>query len=342
VKLWGAAMVRDEADVIETFVRHNLSVLDGLAIVDHGSTDGTGEILAALVSEGLPLDITADATLEHRQSAITSALVRRTFTRTPADYVFLLDADEFLKMPSRAALEADLATLPPDVHAVQQSLLYVPDFTHSHPAVALARSARRVAPVAEVVYKAVVSRHFADSPTLLAEGNHLVMRQSGAEGHPRVRHAKLSADLCAIAHVPIRSAEQYAAKIAVGWLACAMRGDLAPGIAHHWREAYAMLLAGTPLTPDLLARTAANYGVAAERQRPLSEIELIDDPFLADIRNAYDSVGRTDALALVLRFAQRMARQCAESARSSLPPNQAIAPTTHAAVHPAQRSIVNR
>ena len=43
-------MLRNEADVVESFVRHNLSLLDGLLVVDHGSSDGTSEILDALVA----------------------------------------------------------------------------------------------------------------------------------------------------------------------------------------------------------------------------------------------------------------------------------------------------
>ena len=74
MRLLGVAMVRDEADVIEAFVRHTLSVLDGLAIVDHGSLDGTSDILASLAAEGLPLFVTKAAEpgffqeLVHRRS----------------------------------------------------------------------------------------------------------------------------------------------------------------------------------------------------------------------------------------------------------------------------------
>jgi hypothetical protein len=31
-------VVRDECDIIELAVRHNLALLDGIAIIDHGST----------------------------------------------------------------------------------------------------------------------------------------------------------------------------------------------------------------------------------------------------------------------------------------------------------------
>ena len=48
----GLSMVRNESDVIETFIRHNLILLDELHIVDHNSSDNTREILTLLKQEG--------------------------------------------------------------------------------------------------------------------------------------------------------------------------------------------------------------------------------------------------------------------------------------------------
>ena len=45
MRLLGAAHVRNEADIVEAFVRHNLVLLDGIAIVDHASVDATPDIL---------------------------------------------------------------------------------------------------------------------------------------------------------------------------------------------------------------------------------------------------------------------------------------------------------
>ena len=45
MRLHGIAMVRNEADVVEAFVRHNLSILDALVVIDHGSVDGTAGIV---------------------------------------------------------------------------------------------------------------------------------------------------------------------------------------------------------------------------------------------------------------------------------------------------------
>lgn len=309
MKFWGVAMVRDEADIIEAFVRHNLTVVDGLSIVDHGSSDGTPEILAALAAEGLPLRTTVDATVEFRQSAVLTRLARQVFADSDPDYIFLLDADEFLKVPSRSRLEARLKPLPPEVHAVQSWQSYVPDFENQRDTVSLLKSARRAPPPQPPVNKAIVSRHFLHSPTLLAEGNHLVLRAVGAESYPIVRHAPLPPDECAIAHVPVRSAAQFSAKIAVGWLSCLIQPGRSEQLSYHWRDAFALLASGRQLTPGLLTAIAANYGTADVLKFESPAVELVDDPFLAEFSNRHDGVGRTDPLALVLRYAERLARE---------------------------------
>ena len=41
MRLIGATTVRNGADIVEAFVRHNLTLLDALAVFDHGSFDGS-------------------------------------------------------------------------------------------------------------------------------------------------------------------------------------------------------------------------------------------------------------------------------------------------------------
>src|ERR1700675_2044906 len=103
MRLLGVAMARNEADVIEAFVRHNLALLDGLTIVDHGSLDGTSEILGKLQDEGLPLRVKFDPILALRQLETMTRLAREALANDGADFVLALDADEFLKVDSRTA-----------------------------------------------------------------------------------------------------------------------------------------------------------------------------------------------------------------------------------------------
>ena len=124
-----------------------------------------------------------------------------------------------------------------------------------------------------------------------------------------MRHAPLPEGECAIAHVPVRSAAQFSAKIAVGWLSCLVQPGRAEQLSYPWRDAFALLSSGRELTPQLLTAIAANYGAADVQRFESSAVELVDDPFLTRFSNRYDDVGRTDALALVLRYAERLARR---------------------------------
>jgi len=83
-------MVRNEADIIEASVRHNLACLDLLVVIDHGSFDGTSEILRQLAAENEALRIVADSSVEYRQSRRTTDATRKLFLGDGADFVLLL------------------------------------------------------------------------------------------------------------------------------------------------------------------------------------------------------------------------------------------------------------
>ena len=240
-KVYGAAMVRNEADIIEAFVRHNLTVLDGLAVVDHGSFDGTSEILAALVAEGLPVAVVRDDSTGHHQGDVMTRLVRDVLARTPADFVCALDADEFLKVRSRPLLDRVLQQLPPGMHAVVEWHTYVPDFAAANPEGDVRKciaGARRLAQERHDLYKVVVARDFLRTgDALIGSGNHLVVPSPAAIGAGQSNpHAKLAPEVLALAHLPVRSCDQFTAKIAIGWLATLATHAAPANAAFHWRE----------------------------------------------------------------------------------------------------------
>ena len=65
-------MVKNESDVIESFVRYNLNILDGMIILDNQSSDNTLEILNLLKKEGLNLYIIKDEDREFDQAIKTN------------------------------------------------------------------------------------------------------------------------------------------------------------------------------------------------------------------------------------------------------------------------------
>jgi Glycosyl transferase family 2 len=301
-------MLRNEADIVESFVRHNLALLDALVVVDHGSTDGTSEILDALVAEGLPLEVARDASAGYLQSEIMTRAARHAFARHGADFCFTLDADEFLKAPHRDLLESVLSTLPEGLHAAMEWQTYVPEFDGSESVSILARARRRLAAERHGLHKVIVARAFAEAPdAVISLGNHVVLPKAD---HPMteqpVKHARISNEVVALAHVPVRGARQLTNKIVIGWLAhCVARRSNAD-LAFHWRELYAELAGGVAPSAARLRTIAANYGLPMAQWLSPNDIALIDDP-LPTVELRYGPMIRNATLPLVLRFAEQLA-----------------------------------
>ena len=304
MRLIGITMLRNEADIIETFVRHNLSILDGLSVVDHGSFDGTSEILAKLRAEGLPLRVVKDAHPAYRQSETMTALAREALSGAGADFVFALDADEFIKVQSRDALERALAQVPIGMHAAMHWLTYIPDafddggFGPGH-------LWWRLETERHTLLKVIVTRALLERPgDVIAMGNHVVL--GGTEQSGSRQQARLRRDSAALAHCPVRGRAQLEAKIIVGYLANLASGPGDRRLARHWRELYDELRAGGSFGEERLRQIASNYGLPFKHWRPVSEIGLVEDPVRLDVECRYRGEGVCDPLRALLRFTETL------------------------------------
>ena len=100
MKIFGVTVVRSEADIIALTLRYHLHLgLDGVFVLDNGSTDGTDRILEQLAQ--------ADNRIrwsryegEFQQAELTTGLARDAF-RAGADWIVPFDADEFWFAPVR-------------------------------------------------------------------------------------------------------------------------------------------------------------------------------------------------------------------------------------------------
>ena len=102
MRLVAVSIVKNEADIIEPFVRHTLARVDHHFIFDHDSTDGTRQILHALQAEGLALTLFTDDALGNLQQIRSNYLTKLAADTQQADWIFPLDADEILIGPNRA------------------------------------------------------------------------------------------------------------------------------------------------------------------------------------------------------------------------------------------------
>jgi hypothetical protein len=240
--------------------------------------------------------------------------VREALAQDAADFVFALDADEFLKPESRATLERALADVPEGTHAVMQWLTYVPDAFADDPGVfGPGHLWWRLKTERHSLYKVIVGRGMLERPAdAVAMGNHFV--QSPSEASARA-HARLRRDVVALAHCPVRSRDQLEGKIIVGYLAHLASQPEDRRLGRHWRELYAELRAGARFSEERLREIACNYGLPPKMWQPVSSVELVEDPVPLNFEQRYRVDAVPGALQLLLRFTETLI--AAEQKRSA-------------------------
>ena len=124
-------MVKNEMDIIESFVRYNVNYLDGMIILDNGSTDNTLNILESLKNEGLPIFVFEDDTRDFDKVSKMNQLLHKAVDEYNADIIVPLDADEFMISSKGGSPREFLEKLESPDYFVAKWKVYVPDFTRN-------------------------------------------------------------------------------------------------------------------------------------------------------------------------------------------------------------------
>jgi hypothetical protein len=306
-KIVGISMIRNDADIVEPFVRHALRVLDHLFVIVHCPQDGTDEILSALHAEGLPMTLVFDGEPAFLQGERLTWLAREVYATFQPDYIFPLDADEFIVPPERAAIEAALAPLPQQVVAARVRLrtfvMTSEDPTGEPNPLRRIRYRPRNEPK---THKVVLTRAFAADPKLVIDhGNHGLLRIGAFAG--KLHFPPLPQ--LALAHYPVRSAAQLMNKTILGYLAhiAADRPKTEEvRLATHWRRCYEdLVLHGATRGMTEQQLVAWFHG----RQDTLVRAdELVCDPTPAPDALRYAHLVRNDAYSTLARFTEALIR----------------------------------
>ncbi len=216
-KIIAISMVKNEADVIESFVRHTMGFVDMMLVADHSSTDKTPGILRRLREEGLPLFVRRIYAAGYVQVETMNALLREAAVEQQADLILPLDADEFL-LPEEGAGSCREIVRQLDPGALYRLpwRLYEPVFPHEEESrFLLARPLRRGTDFASGQKVIIGGALYRAQPFRLSEGSHYGWRP-GPEGEEKVAWSE--APHLHLAHFPWRSNEQYLSKSQTIWL----------------------------------------------------------------------------------------------------------------------------
>ncbi|MEP9379032.1 class I SAM-dependent methyltransferase [Aquabacter sp. CN5-332] len=262
----GFSMVRNDADVMEVFVRQAAHLFDHFTFVDVSSTDGTQEILAKAKEEHKNITVLNCAVKEKYQAAMMNALARNAL-RAGVDWMFFLDADEFLPVESRQELDAYLSGFGGEILSMPWINL-VPSSYSDFQSFDLGQDFRWNGRVSTFCKIAVSSLYFHNNPdAVIAEGNHTISPYRDAQPAAAILGMPLL-------HVPLRSRERLKYKMTNGLRFLRTKHNTGVGEGSH-------VVSILSLIENLDASAGYLNAIAADYGQSNASIEAVDPVALA-------------------------------------------------------------
>lgn len=291
-------MVKNEADIIESFVRYHLNLFDRMVILDNKSTDNTLEVLYRLKEEGNPIDVVLDSDFEFLKSEKTTSLMYNSFEQYRPDIIFMLDADEFVKSTNNQVnprelieqMETDRIYSIGRIHYIPMvdddpNELFIPKrITH-----AIGRGGPKI-----VFTKDILTEH----RPVVSMGNHEVLLQG-------VKRSSFPA--LTLAHYEIRSFEQAKSKWMVGWLSNLSRYNRRETQSVHWKQWFDTIVNNPGLSETEFFNLCREQYYGA----PITQ-EPINLSFCSTIDIKYTTLNEVDSFKNLIRFCETLAMNYAK------------------------------
>jgi len=288
-KLYSITMVKNSTDIIESFIRYNINIVDGMIILDNGSTDTTLTIIKKLKDEGLPVFYIEDEDRKYEQDKKMTQLLNIAVNKFDADIVIPLDDDEFIISNHHGNPRKILEKLEsPNYYQVKWKT-YIPDFDkkiHNKfipSQITFVRDEKL-----EKFYKVIIPKELVKNYSVkIGFGNHDI---SYGEEYRNLIKREFNPDLF-IAHFPIRSKEQVLSKIVVGWINLPLeikRSHLKLS-NFHWQKMFKWIKEFGELKDEDVIEFAKKFALESED----IEVNVREDPmdisFCKNIEIKYDN-----------------------------------------------------
>jgi hypothetical protein len=308
MKLVAISTIRNEMDILETFVRFHLQFVDHMIIVDHRSADSSSRILQSLIKEGLPLELTQENRMDFQQSLMMTDLMKKAVLDFGADWILPLDADEFLTSGGNGCIREVLEHLPQDkiVKVPWRTYIPLPSDNFQEPNT-LVRIQHHRRTERQKLRKILIPRALAkQSKGMIAAGNHgFVKKVFGRQK----QFPYVDTDTLVHAHFPVRSPQQIAIKVFVGWLTILVKPNKEPTEGFHLKLIYDSIKNGGQISPEDLTSMALGYATASGANT-LTRKDLVHKPLMpetGDLTLRYTDTLTTNPLSILAQMAEEFA-----------------------------------
>jgi hypothetical protein len=281
---------KNEQDIIEPFVRHTLKFCDRLIISDN-SIDATKDILYNLCGEFHDrITLLSDTAFAYDQKRMLTGLFQAAANGHP-EFIVPVDVDEFISAPTREIFEKHLSEIPEGGVGRTPWRTYVVHYPDSADALRIMIFRRKVEN--PQYWKCIIRLGLLTARDVVIEmGNHEVLSPTG-KNIPRV-----DLDL-SLLHFPVRSYDQFMARIVVNWMAQVTRDPniASSGSAFHIRDLFQKLVAGE-ITNNNLPKFAIGY---AQGEGAYTSESIVEDEHGIDCTRKYSTGKPMAAVCLIAK-----------------------------------------
>lgn len=299
MRILGISLVKNEEDIIESFVRYNLSIMDHMLIIDNGSTDGTLDILESMITSGLPITLTFDSGDYNQIRIMNHALYEVMHGRFGAipDFIIPIDADEFLVAEHNGINPRDIIQKL-DHNALHKVLwrTYIPSSILTAPftpeGMQTVRKKEYEAGVKLIIPTKLIRKGF-----VLNNGNH-----DAFAPYEIVKHR---CDLLRMAHFPIRTPVQFFLKNVLGYYNRLSTKTYVKGRSKHIENAYYKIKRSGTVSLEIIQEYCLNY-CSDNVPEDATKYEPFQNWSAESIRPQYSNLIRNNAVPILLNDVEKI------------------------------------
>ena len=302
MKIYSISRIKNEEDIIESFIRYHLNFLDGMIIIEDYSNDETYNILQKLKDENLPIHIYRNSKTPIPQQEVINNAYNIALNDFNADIVVPLDGDEFLVCKDGGNPRNVLEKLPQDKYYNVFWRTYLPSLNDKSFSLNKLKMIRD--PVLDDRSKIIVpSKLTQEYEIILTPGSHSLENKD-------IPFEEL--DDLRIAHIPIRNKQQCISKEVIGWLNNISHYYKDPRSSWHQNIMYQMLIESNGnLTDEQVIKYAKSYSSRRISEDNIDEFEHpFDISFCENIDLKYTCEYDEHAFVNILEFAENLALDC--------------------------------
>ncbi len=300
MKLAVISGIKNESDIIESFVRHNSKFIDDFYFIDD-SVDQTRKILSLLSAEGFSIHLVHIDTRDYSQSQVNTRATLLINKQKEYDYIFYLDGDEILYYPDKDSFVNRITNSTVASVGLVRALDFVANgksyFDSQNPLKECFVEAAQRNPVQKVFINGKIS-----DKVIIGDGQHQAFDY---EGKPYEYYETN----VPIAHFPVRTLEQWTSRVITNYCNVISKREKGPGYGSHVLQQF----------QDLLARDFVPSHEAFNQGRDLPTTHPV---YLDDVICRYQELGRRNVVKEIAIDMERMAKLLYE-----------FRTVTHAALH---------